>query len=117
MKWTFTAGSIAAIFIVGIACLFSTLPLVADSDPAPGADTKNVPSVVEVTPLDHGFTGLYNLDFVGAQKDFTVWQTQHPDDPMGPVSEAAGLLVSEFNRLGVLEAEVFENDDAFVDRP
>jgi hypothetical protein len=107
----------AAIFIGVIACLFSALPLAADSDPAPEADTKSVPSVVGVTPLDRGFTGLYNLDFTGAQKDFTAWETQHPDDPMGPVSEAAGLLFSEFNRLGVLEAQFFENDDAFVDRP
>ena len=36
---------------------------------------------------------------------------------MGPVSEAAGVLFSEFNRLGVLEAQFFENDDAFVERP
>jgi hypothetical protein len=69
------------------------------------------------SPLDHGFSGLYNLDFAGAQKDFTAWQTQHPDDPVGPVSEAAGFLFSEFNRLGVLEAQFYENDDAFTDRP
>src|ERR1700722_1996533 len=67
-----------------------------------------------VTPLDRGFSGLYNLDFAGAQTDFALWQAQHPDDPVGPVSEAAGLLFSEFNRLGVLEAQFFENDEAFV---
>jgi hypothetical protein len=78
-------------------------------------------SRAEATPigsqLDQGFSGLYNLDFVGAQKDFAAWQTQHPDDPVGPVSEAAGFLFSEFNRLGVLEAQFYENDDAFTDRP
>jgi hypothetical protein len=102
-----------------VAIMFASgaLPLIADSDPATGTDTENIPSVVEVTPLDRGFSGLYNLDFAGAQKDFTAWQTQHPDDPMGPVSEAAGLLFSEFNRLGVLEAQFFENDNAFVERP
>jgi hypothetical protein len=36
---------------------------------------------------------------------------------MGPVSEAAGFLFSEFNRLGVLEAQFYENDDAFAGRP
>lgn len=41
----------------------------------------------------------------------------HADDPVGPVSEAAGCLFSEFNRLGVLEAQFFENDDAFTGRP
>jgi hypothetical protein len=66
--------------------------------------------------LDHGFFGLYNLDFTGAQKDFSAWEAQHPEDPVGPVSEAAGCLFSEFNRLGVLETQFFENDDAFSAR-
>jgi len=68
------------------------------------------------TALDRGFAGLYNLDFAGAQKDFSTWATQHPDDPVGPVSEAAGYLFSEFNRLGVLEAQFYENDDKFAAR-
>ncbi len=71
----------------------------------------------EVSPLDRGFTGLYNLDFSGAQNDFSDWQKQHPEDPVGPVSEAAGFLFSEFNRLGVLEAQFYENDAAFEGRP
>ena len=60
---------------------------------------------------------LYNLDFDGAQKDFTAWQRLHPDDPVGPVSEAAGFLFSEFNRLGVFESQFYENDTAFVRAP
>jgi hypothetical protein len=70
-----------------------------------------------VSPLDRGFTGLYNLNFDGAQENFSTWQRMHPDDPMGPASEAAGFLFSEFNRLGVLEAQFYENDTAFVNRP
>ena len=81
------------------------------------ARSEDIPPVAVVTPLDRGFSGLYNLDFNGAQQDFAMWQRLHPDDPMGPVSEAAGVLFAEFNRLGVLEAQFFENDDAFVDRP
>ena len=77
---------------------------------------KDIPHATEVTPLDRGFSGLYNLDFNGAQKDFATWQQLHPDDPVGPVSEAAGFLFSEFNRLGILEAQFFENDSAFNDR-
>ncbi|HUA17042.1 MAG TPA: hypothetical protein VMG31_17235 [Verrucomicrobiae bacterium] len=67
--------------------------------------------------LDRGFSGLYNLDFSGAEKDFEKWHADHPDDPMGPASEAAGYLFSEFNRLGVLEAQFYENDKAFAGRP
>jgi hypothetical protein len=68
------------------------------------------------TALDHGFFGLYNLDFANAQKDFSAWETEHPDDPVGPVSSAAGYLFSEFNRLGILESQFYENDDAFSGR-
>jgi hypothetical protein len=68
------------------------------------------------TELDRGFLGLYNLDFAGAQKNFSSWETQHPDDPVGPVSQAAGFLFSEFNRLGVLEGQFFEDDDSFAAR-
>lgn len=81
------------------------------------AHAKDIPGPTAASPLDHGFSGLYNLDFNGAHQDFTAWQKLHPDDPMGPVSEAAGFLFSEFNRLGVLEAQFYENDQAFADRP
>lgn len=74
------------------------------------------PDAIASTALERGFLGLYNLDFTGAQKDFSAWEQQHPDDPVGPVSEAAGFLFSEFNRLGVLEGQFYENDDSFTTR-
>ena len=80
------------------------------------AAAEDLPRAHPVSRLDHGFAGLYNLDFAGAQKDFAAHQAEHPDDPMGPVSEAAGLLFSEFNRLGVLESQFYEDDDAFTQR-
>jgi len=76
-------------------------------------DTGTVPDATMRTALDRGYLGLYNLDFTGAQKDFSAWESQHPEDPVGPVSEAAGYLFSEFNRLGVLESQFLENDAAF----
>ena len=63
--------------------------------------------------LDRGFRMLYDLNFSQAQQVFSAWQFEHPDDPVGPVSEAAGLLFSEFNRLGILEAQFYENDKSF----
>ncbi len=90
-------------------------PTLAQRTRKDGAPTFSVDPAVSA--LDHGFSGLYNLDFAGAQRDFTAWQQQHPDDPVGPVSEAAGCLFSEFNRLGVLEAQFYENDEAFDGRP
>jgi hypothetical protein len=83
----------------------------------PATKAEDLPAAALPSTLDRGFSGLYNLDFAGAQRDFSAWQQLHPDDPMGPVSEGAGFLFSEFNRLGVLEAQFYENDDAFAGRP
>lgn len=90
-------------------CVFCALCLMARAE--------DIPRAASVSALDRGFSGLYNLDFAGAEKDFVSWQHLHPDDPVGPVSEAAGFLFSEFNRLGVLEAQFYENDSAFSGRP
>ena len=53
--------------------------------------------------LEQGFLLLYNLDFDQAHQVFLSWQREHPQDPVGPTAEAAGILFSEFHRLGVLE--------------
>ena len=42
--------------------------------------------------LDSGFRSMYELDFLGAQQQFTEYERENPGDPMGPVSEAADLL-------------------------
>jgi hypothetical protein len=66
--------------------------------------------------LDQGFHLLYQLNFPEADQVFASWQQEHPGDPMGPAGEAAGLLFSEFERLGVLESQFYENDRAFDGR-
>ncbi len=68
-------------------------------------------------PLDHGFELLYNLDFDRAHNIFAGWEQSHPDDPLGPTFDAAGLLFSEFHRLGILESQFFEDDKKFENRP
>src|SRR5215831_17880275 len=67
-------------------------------------------------PLDLGYQRMYSLDFEGAERAFSNWQRERPEDPRGPVSEAAGLLFSELYRLGILEAQFFVDDDAFTER-
>lgn len=73
---------------------------------------------VAVTPvsLERGFHLLYNLDFNQAHLVFLSWQHDHPQDPLGPTAEAAGLLFSEFHRLGVLESQFYTNDKTFLNR-
>src|SRR6266436_2752025 len=50
---------------------------------------------------------MYNLQFQEAHRSFRAWQRQYPRDPMGPVSDAAAYLFSEFERLHILELEFF----------
>ncbi len=67
-------------------------------------------------PLDIGYRQMYNLDFGGAHKTFQDWEQSHPQDPMGPVSDAAAYLFSEFDRLHVLEVDLFTDNDRFEKR-
>ncbi len=73
----------------------------------------NAPAPAEI---ERGFQNMYNLQFDQAQQDFSTWERLHPNDPLGPVSQAAGYLFSEFARLGVLESQLFTNDKAFESR-
>jgi hypothetical protein len=67
--------------------------------------------------IERGFQSMYNLEFDQAHQDFSAWEQLHPDDPLGPVSQAAGYLFGEFARLGILESQFFTNDKTFEARP
>lgn len=64
--------------------------------------------------LDDGYREMYNLDFAGAHRTFAEYQRANPGDPMGPVSDAAAYLFSEFDRLHILQSEFFTHDQHFV---
>jgi hypothetical protein len=42
--------------------------------------------------------------------------TQHPEDPMGPVSDAAASLFGEFDRLHVIDVDLFADQSKFDNR-
>lgn len=67
--------------------------------------------------LDTGYRQMYDLNFSGAHQTFTQWEQQHPEDPLGPVSNAAAYLFAEFNRLKILEFDLFTQDRKFESRP
>src|SRR5579864_8004174 len=67
--------------------------------------------------LDTGYRQMYDLNFSGAHQTFTQWEKQHPEDPLGPVSNAAAYLFAEFNRLKILEFDLFTQDRKFESRP
>ena len=59
---------------------------------------------------------MYDLKFEEAHRALERWQRDHPDDSLGPASDAAAYLFSELNRLGSLEAELFVDDNRFKNR-
>jgi hypothetical protein len=93
-------------WVAGLALLSTAVPLLAADVHADEPDRA----------LDAGYHSLYNLDFASAQQKFVAWERDHSDNPMGPVSEAAGLLFGELQRLGVLESQFYEDDSAFQAR-
>jgi len=95
-------GMQAAVLTTAVLVLLMTLP--------------NALAGLSSAGLNPGFHRLYDLDFTGAQKEFELWEKLNPDNPMGPVSEAAGILFSEFDWLGVLEAQFYEDDSIFAAR-
>jgi hypothetical protein len=68
------------------------------------------------TPLNDGYRALYNLDFNAAHSHFQNWMNAHPDDCLGPTSDSAAFIFTEFDRLGVLDIELFADDDRFESR-
>jgi len=70
----------------------------------------------EPGPLNAGYQQMYDLDFDGAHHTFELWEGQHPQDPLGPVSNAAAYLFSEFDRLHILESDLFTDDGKFENR-
>lgn len=63
-----------------------------------------------------GWLAMYDLNFADAHQRIAEWEQHHPDDAIGPVSEATACLFQEFARLGVLESELFTDDRKFRNR-
>jgi hypothetical protein len=68
------------------------------------------------TALDSGYRDLYNLDFASAHEKFRAWLVAHPEDPLGASSDAAGYLFGEFNRLSIIDVELFADQSRFDSR-
>lgn len=66
--------------------------------------------------LDQGYYALYNLDFATGHRLIQQWMAANPQDPLGPASDAAGYIFNEFDILGVLDIELFADDDRFTSR-
>jgi hypothetical protein len=80
------------------------------------ASSSMAAASADSTSLDAGYRQMYNLDFDTAHQTFTAWERAYPEDPMGPVSNAAAYLFAEFDRMHILESELFVDDATFEKR-
>jgi len=90
-----------------IALLGASVTLAAPNVPEPSANPV----------IDLGYRQMYDLNFDDAHKTFVQWEREHPDDPIGPVSNAAAYLFAEFDRLNILHSEFFTDNSLFHRRP
>lgn len=71
---------------------------------------------VQSKDLYDGWLKMYDLKFDEAHQVFGQWKKTHPADALGPASDAAAYLFSELARLGILESELFTDDERFENR-
>jgi hypothetical protein len=63
--------------------------------------------------LDQGYRQMYNLNFPAAHQTFAQFEKTNPTDAMGPVSDAAAYLFTEFDRLGILKSDYLTKDESY----
>jgi hypothetical protein len=80
------------------------------------ASSAESSSPAERLNLDRGYQAMYNLDFTAAHSVFHDYQQAHPEDPVGYVSNAAAYLFAEFDRLHILQSDLFTDDQKFEQR-
>jgi hypothetical protein len=80
------------------------------------ADSSSSANAPQDSELYAGWLKMYDLKFDEAHGAFGAWKQSHPDDSLGPASNAAAYLFSELARLGALESELFVDDSRFKDR-
>src|SRR5581483_7846514 len=72
-----------------------------------------LPAMADTPLLDRGYRQMYDLQFNQAHDTFHEFEQQRPADPLGPASDAAACLFSEFDRLHILQSEFFVQNDHF----
>jgi hypothetical protein len=77
--------------------------------------SRNANAAAERSALETGFRQMYNLNFSGAHKTFEAWEHLHPKDPLGAASNAAVYLFAEFERLHILDLELFTDSQRLDD--
>jgi len=100
---------------IALVCLLLTIEWILGL-PMAQAAPDSVSGNLQGNALDLGYRDLYNLDFGGAHVEFAGWIQAHPEDPLGPASDAAAYLFGEFDRLRIIDVQLFADDSRFDNR-
>ncbi len=108
------------ILFVPVGTLLALAGVSAAAAPAPEAADTRKPEAADLSgkesELYGGWLKMYDLKFDDAHSIFAAWKQSHPEDSLGPASNAAAYLFSELARLGALESELFVDDTRFTQR-
>jgi len=66
--------------------------------------------------ISKGYRDMYNLDFAAAHATFQQYAAAHPEDPMPIGSDAAAYLFGEFDRLHIIDVQLFADQSRFDSR-
>jgi tetratricopeptide (TPR) repeat protein len=66
--------------------------------------------------LDQSYNAMYNLQFDEALRRIEEAKTLAPDDPLPWMAQACAVLFREFDRLHILNSEMFASDEKFASR-
>jgi len=66
--------------------------------------------------LDQGYFYMYDVNFPAAHTFFQGWLAQHPEDGLAAASDAAAYLFGEFDRLHIIDVQLFADQSRFDNR-
>ncbi|HEX4651842.1 MAG TPA: hypothetical protein VH250_10120 [Granulicella sp.] len=96
--------------------LLPVLGLAAGAASAASAQLTPNPITAASTGLDRGYFEMYDVHFAAAHTVFQQLLAQHPDDALAAASDAAAYLFGEFDRLHIIDVELFADQSRFDSR-
>lgn len=96
--------------------LLPVLGLAVGMLPAASAQFTPNPITAASTGLDRGYFDMYDVNFAAAHTLFQQLLAQHPDDSLAAASDAAAYLFGEFDRLRIIDVELFADQSRFDSR-
>ena len=110
MKWHHKMGSVSGT----IRCMLLAVLVAAPAGPLHAQATTPIQD--HSSGLDQGYFDMYDVNFNAAHKVFQQWLAQHPEDGLAAASDAAAYLFGEFDRLHIIDVQLFADQSRFDNR-